>query len=219
MNFDPRIIRLIMDLRTGGVSDTEVLSAIERIPRDLFVDEQFRERAYENSALPIGLGQTISQPSIVALMIEALEVDSKMKVLEIGTGSGYQTAILSLLCRRVYTIEMHRPLLERAQECFKYLNLTNIVTKYGDGYKGWVEQKPFDRIIVSAAAEKMPEKLIEQLGEGGIMIIPIGGQAQDQYVIKVKKTKDSYTEERLWPVRFVPFVANDSKKPKKPAAS
>ncbi len=210
MTFDPRIIRLIMDLRTGGVSDTEVLSAMERVPRHLFVPPELQEQAYENAALPIGHGQTISQPLIVALMCQALVPNKKIKVLEIGTGSGYEAAVLSYLFRRVYTIEMHRPLFESAIKKFAQADITNITTKLGDGYQGWPEQKPFERIIVSAAATEIPQSLVDQLADGGIMVIPIGPQDGAQYVIKLTKTGDSYTQETLWPVQFVPFVPIDN---------
>ncbi|TAH37611.1 MAG: protein-L-isoaspartate(D-aspartate) O-methyltransferase [Alphaproteobacteria bacterium] len=210
MVFDPRVIRLIMDLRTGGVSDTEVLSAIERVPRHLFVPDSLQDQAYDNAALPIGHGQTISQPLIVALMCHALEPDKKIKVLEIGTGSGYQAAVLSFLFRRVYSIELHKPLLDEANAKLANAGITNVTTKLGDGYQGWVEQKPFERIIVSAAATEIPQTLVDQLADGGIMVIPVGPQDGAQYVIKLTKTGDSYTQETLWSVQFVPFISTNN---------
>ncbi|MBN9591648.1 MAG: protein-L-isoaspartate(D-aspartate) O-methyltransferase, partial [Alphaproteobacteria bacterium] len=147
---DPRAIQLVMALRRQGITDMRVLNAMERTPRDLFVEEAFGTSAYQDSALPIACGQTISQPYIVAFMTEALAVGEKMRVLEIGTGSGYQSAVLAPLCRKIYTIERHRPLLKAAEARFKALKLDNIVTKLGDGYKGWPEQAPFDRIVVTA---------------------------------------------------------------------
>lgn len=210
MNFDPRKIRLIMELRTNGVSNTEVLSAIERVPRDMFVPKQFEDRAYENTALPIGYGVTISQPLIVASMIEALEPNKKMKVLEIGTGSGYQTAVLSQLFRRVYSIETIKPLLDEAETKFKALDITNVTTRHGDGYLGWPEQEPFDRIIGSAAAPDVPEKLLQQLKIGGIIVMPIGKNPNEQNVVKLTRTEAGFQHKLLWPVRFVPMVPGDN---------
>ena len=163
MSLEARKIRLIMLLRRSGISDTQVLSAIEKIPREAFVPQSFHDRAYENETLPIGFGQTLSQPQVVALMTQSLSINKSHKVLEIGTGSGYQAAILSCLARRVYTIERYKPLLQQAEERFAALRIHNIVTKYGDGSLGWPEQVPFDRIILTAAAGDMPEKLYQQL--------------------------------------------------------
>ena len=145
-----------MELRRHGITDTTVLSALERIPREAFVPAAFQDQAYENIALPIHQGQTISQPLVVAFMTEALKVGPRMKVLEVGTGSGYQAAVLSQLCRRVYTIERYRSLLRDAERQFQDLRLPNITTKFADGYLGWPEQAPFDRILVTAAAPEMP---------------------------------------------------------------
>jgi len=200
-------IRLIMELRRQGISNTEVLSAIERVPRDAFVPKTFRDRAYENIALPIASGQTISQPYVVAYMTQMLKLDKRRKVLEIGTGSGYQTAILARLCRRVYSIERYRNLLEQAEAAFEELKITNITTRLGDGYKGWPEQAPFDRIIVTAAAEEVPEALLDQLGPDGIMILPVGKDSANQHILRLSKDKDGdVSEEVLLPVRFVPMV-------------
>lgn len=206
---EPRILRLIMELRRLGVTDAAVLGAIERVPRELFVPEQFIDQAYENIALPIGEGQTISQPLIVGLMTQALEITDRMKVLEIGTGSGYQTAVLSWLCRRVYTIERHKTFLKPTEERFRKLGLTNVTAIAGDGSRGWPEQAPFDRIIVTAAARKMPETLMAQLAVGGTMVIPVGDRSSEQYVTRVRRTGDAdYQSEQLWPVRFVPLVSD-----------
>jgi protein-L-isoaspartate(D-aspartate) O-methyltransferase len=207
MSDEARRIRLIMELRRQGVTDTRVLSAIERVPREIFVPPAFEDQAYENIALPIASGQTISQPLVVAAMTEALEVGEKMKVLEIGTGSGYQAAVLSHLCRRVYTIERHRDLLEAAERCFARLKLTNVVTKLGDGSKGWLEQAPFDRIIVTAAARTTPQALLDQLVVGGIMVIPLSTNGRDQELYKIKRSAEGYTQESFMPVRFVPLVS------------
>nr|WP_293962483.1 protein-L-isoaspartate(D-aspartate) O-methyltransferase [Sneathiella sp.] len=200
-------IRLIMELRRQGISNTDVLSAVERVSRDAFVPKTFRDRAYENIALPISSGQTISQPYVVAYMTQLLKLDKRRKVLEIGTGSGYQAAILARLCRRVYSIERYRNLLETAEAVFEELNITNITTRYGDGYKGWPEQAPFDRIIVTAAAEEVPEALLDQLGNDGIMILPVGKDSADQHILRVTKDEEgNVSEEVLLPVRFVPMV-------------
>ena len=199
-------IRLIMGLRGDGITDTRVLSAIERVPREVFVPEDLRGQAYDNMALPIGCGQTISQPYVVAFMTQALKVGDRMKVLEIGTGSGYQAAVLSYLCRRVYTVERYRPLLREAEKRFQQLGISNITTRYGDGFNGWPEQAPFDRIVVTAAADSIPEKLLEQLGPDGIMVMPVGGFAMDQYIQRITRQGEELETEILLPVRFVPLV-------------
>lgn len=208
MSTETRKIRLLMDLRNAGVSDTRVLSAIERTPRETFVEETFVDQAYANQALPINCGQTISQPLVVGLMTQALEIGERQKVLEIGTGSGYQAAILAKLARRVYTIERHRDLLADAERRFKALNLHNITTMVGDGYKGWPGQQPFDRILVTAAARIVPPDLVAQLSdEGGIMVLPVGDVGGlNQEVIRVRKDGTQFKSERLFPVRFVPLV-------------
>lgn len=208
MTIASRKIRLIMQLRSAGIADTEVLSAIERVPREAFVPENFQDQAYENRALPIGQGQTLSQPQVVAVMTQALQADRRTKVLEIGTGSGYQAAVLSRICRRIYTIERHRDLLKEAEARFLALRLHNITTRLGDGWKGWHEQAPFDRIIVTAAPPEIPAPLIDQLAEGGQMIIPLGSSSRDQRLLRVIRDLDGgLREEDLGAVRFVPLVA------------
>lgn len=206
MTDDTRKIRLIMELRQSGITDTGVLSALERIPREEFVLSNFSDQAYENTALPIEQGQTISQPYVVAFMTRALELGPRMRVLEIGTGSGYQAAVLSKLCRRVYTVERYRSLLRQAEERFWKLGLHNIVTKFGDGHRGWPEQAPFERIIVTAAASEVPEALKEQLAVGGVMVIPVGQSGANQDVIRICRSEEGYSSDRLLPVRFVPLV-------------
>ena len=203
-------IRLVMHLRRHGITDTNVLGAIERVPREEFVPELFFDQAYEDRALPIGLGQTISQPLVVATMSQSLELNDRMKVLEVGTGSGYQAAILSKLCRRVYTIERHRPLLDIAEERFKNMQLRNVTTMVGDGMKGWPVQAPFDRIIVTAgAAGDVPHDLLYQLAIGGIMCIPVGPDATAQTLVKYTRVADNeFTSQELMPVRFVPLLPN-----------
>lgn len=200
-----RKIRLIMELRHAGISDTSVLSAIERIPREKYVPETFEDRAYEDSALPIACGQTISQPFVVAFMTGALKPGERMTVLEIGTGSGYQAAVLSQIFRRVYTMERHRSLLQHAEEVFAEQGITNITSRYGDGYKGWPEAAPFDRIIVTAAAPEVPPALIDQLADGGILVVPVGGQ-DGQEIVRLTKHGDEVEREILLPVRFVPML-------------
>lgn len=204
---DTRVIQLLMELRKQGINDTRVLAAMEKVPREQFVAEQFLKHAYDNIALPITQGQTISQPYVVAYMTEALQLGDRMKVLEIGTGSGYQTAILTRLCRRVYTVERYRSLLTTAEKRFATLNITNVTTRLGDGNKGWSEQAPFDRILVTAAADRRPEGLIAQLSpQGGIMIAPVAVNPTEQDVIRYTREGDAVHEERLLPVRFVPLL-------------
>ncbi len=196
-----------MELRRQGVADTRVLAAVERVPRERFVADQFLKHAYDNIALPITQGQTISQPYVVAYMSEALQLGDRMKVLEIGTGSGYQTAVLSKLGRRVYTIERYRSLLVTAERRLADLQITNVVTRLGDGNKGWPEQAPFDRILVTAAADRRPDALIAQLSpEGGIMVAPVAVTSTEQDVIRYTRRGEDVQEERLLPVRFVPLL-------------
>ena len=208
MTMDARKIRLIMQLRSAGISDTAVLSAIERIPREAFVPKSFQDQAYENMALPIGHGQTLSQPQVVALMSQALKAEARGKVLEIGTGSGYQAAILSRICRRVYSIERHRELLVMAEERFRALRLHNITSRTGDGWKGWREQAPFERIIVTAAPPRLPEVLLDQLAPEGIMVLPLGSSSRIQQLLRITRDEaGTFHEEDLGAVRFVPLVA------------
>jgi protein-L-isoaspartate(D-aspartate) O-methyltransferase len=200
-----KVARLIMELR-GEVSDMNVLAAIERTPRELFVPPAFEDQAYDNVALPIGNGQTISQPLVVALMTQALALNERHKVLEIGTGSGYQAAVLARLCRRVFTIERHRYLLREAEKRFAQLRLNNITVRWGDGTKGWPEQAPFDRILVTAAAPDVPGQLIESLVDGGILVAPVGEERRDQKLLRVHRTGDRFDIEDLGAVRFVPLI-------------
>lgn len=204
-----RKIRLIMKLRKAGIVDTNVLGAIERVPREAFIPQMFHDQAYEDMALPIGRGQTISQPLIVAAMTQELKVHDRHKVLEIGTGSGYQAAILAKLCRRVYSIERHKPLLMTAEQRITDLRIRNITCKAADGMKGWIEQAPFDRIIVTAAAgEEPPKPLLDQMSIGGIMIIPMGRDKSSQFIYRITREEEGYKTEQLMPVRFVPLLPN-----------
>jgi protein-L-isoaspartate(D-aspartate) O-methyltransferase len=204
-----RKIRLIMKLRKCGIMDTAVLAAIERVPREVFIPAMFHDQAYEDTALPIGRGQTISQPLVVASMTQELKLNDRHKVLEIGTGSGYQAAILAKLCRRVYSIERHKPLLITAEQRIHDLKIRNITCKAGDGMKGWIEQAPFDRIIVTAAAgDAPPQPLLDQMSIGGSMIIPMGRDKASQFIYRITRHEDGYKSEQLMPVRFVPLLPN-----------
>lgn len=206
MDFEREKRILLDELRNSGIQDEAVMDALARVPRELFMAPLFRDRAYDNVALPIGQHQTISQPLIVAMMTQALQLGDRMRVLEVGTGSGYQAAVLAQLARRVYTIERHAPLLREAERRFSEMGLTNITTRLGDGIKGWREQSPFDRIMVTAAAESVPENLVAQLAPGGIMVLPLGGQTEIQQLVCLRRTGRGYRTENLVPVRFVPLL-------------
>jgi protein-L-isoaspartate(D-aspartate) O-methyltransferase len=201
------VARLLLSIRKEGITDSRIQAAFENVPRHLFIPKVFSDQAYDDVALPIACNQTISQPSLVAFMINALEVGERMKVLEIGTGSGYQTAVLSHLCRRIYSIERYRELSLDAVQRLSSLDLSNISTVVGDGSLGWPEQAPFSRIIVSAAATEIPKTLLEHMSDGGIMIIPVGEPGQDQILYRLRKHAHNYERERLLDVRFVPLVS------------
>lgn len=201
-----RKMRFLFALRSRGVTDARVLGAMERVDRGAFVRGLFAERAYEDMPLPIACGQTISQPSVVGLMTQALAVQPRDTVLEVGTGSGYQAAILSHLARRVYTVDRHRRLVREAKDLFARLNLTNITAIAADGSFGLPEQGPFDRIIVTAAADDPPGPLLEQLKIGGIMVVPVGQSDTVQSLIKVTRGEAGLEYQELRPVRFVPLV-------------
>ena len=197
---------MLMELRRGGIADTRVLGAIERTPRELFVPAEFADQAYENVALPIGHGQTVSQPYVVALMTEKLEPGERHVVFEVGTGSGYQTAVLARLCRRVYSIERHRGLVREAERRFARLQLGNIATRFGDGSKGWPEPRQFDRIIVTAAAPELPAALADSLAPGGILVAPVGEERKDQRLLRLRRDESGFATEDLGLVRFVPLI-------------
>ncbi|MDV4168907.1 protein-L-isoaspartate(D-aspartate) O-methyltransferase [Rhodovulum sp. FJ3] len=202
-----RKMQFLFALRSKGVTDSRVLTAMERIDRRDFVrGGLFSNRADEDMPLPIACGQTISQPSVVGVMTQALQVNPRDKVLEVGTGSGYQAAILSHLARRVYTVERHRRLVLAAQKQFDRLQLTNVTAMLGDGSHGLPDIAPFDRIIVTAAAEDPPGPLLAQLRIGGIMVVPVGQSDAVQSLIKVTRTEDGLEYDELRPVRFVPLV-------------
>jgi protein-L-isoaspartate(D-aspartate) O-methyltransferase len=198
--------RLVLLLRSRGITDTRVLSAMERVPREAFTPPTFRDQAYEDMALPIGHGQTLSQPNVVARMVEALEVGDRPRVLEIGTGSGYQAAVLAELAQEVYTIEIVAPLARRAAATLRELGYGHVHVREGDGYAGWPEQAPFDRIMVTAAPEEIPAPLLEQLAPGGRLVAPVGAQYDTQWITVVDKTEAGLTERRTIPVQFVPFT-------------
>ncbi len=204
MSSDPKT--LLRELRAEGIRDERVLDAIANTPREKFVDPGFEANAYINRALPISCGQTISQPYVVAYMTEQLELAPDMRVLEIGTGSGYQAAILARLVAEVYTIERHLPLLKEARARFAECGLSNIFTRHGDGFQGWPEKAPFDRIIVTAAFRKLPQSLNEQLRQGGIMITPLGYETISQRLWKMIRTDDGFGRKELLPVTFVPMI-------------
>ena len=200
---------LIMDLRSMGISSNNVLSAIEKIPREIFLPSAFQSYAYENNPLPIGFEQTISQPYIVALMTQVLSLKGNEVILEIGTGSGYQTSILSLLSRRVYSIERIKPLLVNAQSCFKKLKLTNIISEFGDGFLGWPKLAPFDHMIITCAVEEIDDRLLNQIRVNGSCVVPIGKTKKQQRLTKI--TIGKYRHDDVWEdlgkVSFVPLIS------------
>ncbi|MEG9883367.1 MAG: protein-L-isoaspartate(D-aspartate) O-methyltransferase [Hyphomicrobiales bacterium] len=208
---DNRRIQLLMQLRNQGIRSTRVLEAIEKVPRDAFVPQAFADQSYTDQPLPIACGQTISQPYIVAFMSEHLKLTDRMKVLEVGTGSGYQTAILAYLARRVYTLERYGRLLHSAEQAFKTLRINNVVCMVADGLNGWPAQAPFDRIIVTAAVRDVPRSLVDQLDIGGIMIIPLDISPGKQELRRITRTDEGVQFEALLPVRFVPMIKGVAK--------
>ena len=203
---ETRLAKLVLSLRSQGVTDPQVLNAIEKTPRDLFTPDLFKDRSWEDSALPIACGQTISQPFIVGLMTQALTLEPRARVLEVGTGSGYQTAVLSRLARLVYTIERYRTLMREAEARFKQMDLTNIITKFGDGGLGWPEQAPFDRILVTAAAPSEPKTLLSQLKASGVLVAPVGKGPVQRLIRYAGDGAGSFKAEELCEVRFVPLL-------------
>ncbi|MEI8394644.1 MAG: protein-L-isoaspartate(D-aspartate) O-methyltransferase [Rhodospirillaceae bacterium] len=208
MNLEADKVRLIKSLRGNGITDVVVLAALEKVPRERYVPRALIAEAYEDIPLPIGYGQTISQPLVVAYMTGLLELKPHHRVLEIGTGSGYQAAILAQLVRSVYTVERLRPLLAEAERRFSMAGLTNINTRHGDGIAGWPEEAPFDRILTTAGAfgTDPPEALTAQLAAGGILVIPLGIDRREQRIVRVRRTETGFQREELWPVRFVPLL-------------
>lgn len=207
MTFDAATkMQFLFALRSKGVTDARVLTAMEQVDRADYVKGTFAERAYEDMPLPIACGQTISQPSVVGLMTQALQITPRDKVLEIGTGSGYQAAILSRLARRVYTVDRYRRLVQAARAVFEANDITNITTFTADGSHGFAEQAPFDRILLTAAAEDPPGPLLAQLRVGGIMVLPVGQSDAVQSLIRVKRTETGFEYDELRAVRFVPLL-------------
>jgi protein-L-isoaspartate(D-aspartate) O-methyltransferase len=193
-------------IRQRDVTNPRVLDAMRAVPREQFVPQALASQAYDDGPLPIGFGQTISQPYIVAYMTEVLDAAPSHKVLEIGTGSGYQAAILGELVREVYTIEIVPELAQRAETTLRALKKTNVHVRAGDGYAGWPEQAPFDRIMVTAAPEELPRPLVEQLAPNGRLVVPVGAQGGPQWITVVEKTAMGVVERRTIPVQFVPFT-------------
>ena len=202
-----RMQTLLMQLRQQGIHDERLLQAIEAVPRERFVDEALSHKAYENTALPIGSGQTISQPYMVARMTELLQLTPTSRVLEIGTGSGYQTAILAHLVEHVCSVERIKGLQWQAKRRLKQLDLHNVSTRHGDGWLGWASRGPFDAIIVTAAPPEIPSALLEQLDEGGILVLPVGEQAQTLKC--VQRRNNEFQIDTVEAVRFVPLVKGE----------
>lgn len=199
-------MQFLFTLRSKGVTDSRTLGAMEKVDRGLFVTGHFKDRAYDDMPLPIASGQTISQPSVVGLMTQALKVQPRDKVLEVGTGSGYQAAILSHLARRVYTVDRHRRLTRQCEKLFESMDLHNITVITGDGSFGLPEQAPFDRIIVTAAAPVKPDLLLDQLKVGGIAVAPVDKGEGLQALMRYERTHEGIEEEALFDVRFVPLI-------------
>ncbi len=204
---NPKADRLIEFLLANGITDQQVLQVIHELPREYFVSQAMIHQAYDNNALPIGQGQTISQPYIVAKMTQMLELQRNSRVLEVGTGSGYQTAILSQLVEHVFSIERIKSLQWEAKRRLKQLDIYNVSTKHGDGWQGWAAKAPFDAIIVTAAAQTVPQALLDQLAEGGKLVIPVGEEQQQLY--KITRKGDEFISQLIETVRFVPLVAGD----------
>lgn len=193
------------------VKNPEVLQAMRQVPRHIFVPEEFRDLAYLNSPLQIGYNQTISQPFIVAHMTELLEIQPDDRILEIGTGSGYQAAVLGELCNQVYTIEIVVPLGRKAEKLLKELGYNQVHVRIGNGYDGWTEEAPFNKIIVTCAPDQIPQPLLDQLAPGGRMVIPVGGQFETQYMVEVRKDKKGHiSQKEHYPVRFVPMTGKSN---------
>ena len=203
---DARLLSLVETLRANGVTDARVLKALEHTPRERFVPDLFKARSWEDSALPIACGQTISQPLIVGMMTQALQLEGRFRVLEIGTGSGYQTAVLARLVRYVYTVERYRTLQGEAEKRHKALHLGNVIYRFGDGGEGWADQAPFDRILVTAAAPGEPKALLAQLKPRGVLVAPVGKGPVQELVRYVGDGAGGFASERLGEVRFVPLL-------------
>lgn len=204
---NPKADKLIQLLSGHGISDENVLTAIHALPREVFVSQAMMHQAYDNNALPIGQGQTISQPYIVAKMTQMLGLERSSKVLEVGTGSGYQTAVLAQLVDHVFSVERIKSLQWAAKRRLKQLDIYNVSTKHGDGWQGWAAKAPFDAIIVTAAAPVVPQALLDQLAEGGRLVIPVG--AEEQQLLRIVRHGEHFETEVVEMVRFVPLVSGD----------
>ena len=204
-------MEFLLTLRKRGITDQAVLRAMEEVPRGEFVQPDYTNLAYSDHALPIACGQTISQPYVVAYMTEQLGLKREHRILEVGTGSGYQAAVLSRLAREVVSIERFRTLADTARERLRRLGYNNVEVVVGDGFVGVPEKAPYDRIVVTAAAEKLPQALVDQLGEGGVMLLPLGPHEGTQHIVKVTKTSTGLEREELLPVRFVPLLPGQAK--------
>jgi protein-L-isoaspartate(D-aspartate) O-methyltransferase len=204
-------MEFLLALRRRGIADKAVLRAMDDVPRAVFVASEFTDAAYADRALPIACGQTISQPYVVAYMTEQLGIAREHRVLEVGTGSGYQAAVLSRLAGEVVSLERYRTLAEAARVRLAKLGYGNVDTVVGDGLAGWPERAPYDRIIVTAAAERMPETLVDQLAEGGVMLLPLGSHGGTQHIVKLTKSSTGVAREDLIPVRFVPLIAGQAR--------
>ena len=204
-------MEFMLTLRRRGITDAAVLRAMDEVPREMFVGEDTKAQAYQDHALPIDCGQTISQPYVVAYMTELLELQSRHRVLEIGTGSGYQAAVLSRIAAHVVSVERYRTLAEKARKTFDRIGYTNIDVILGDGFDGAPQLAPFDRIIVTAAAETVPETLVGQLADDGIMVLPLGPRDAPQHIVRLRKTPDGLEREDLIAVRFVPLLPGQAK--------
>lgn len=204
-------MEFMLTLRRRGVTDAAVLRAMDEVPREMFVPETMRDQAYQDHALPIDCGQTISQPYVVAYMTELLELQPQHRVLEIGTGSGYQAAVISRIVSQVVSIERYRTLAERARKAFDRISYTNIEVIVGDGFEGARHHAPFDRIIVTAAAEEVPQALVDQLADGGILVLPLGPHAGPQHIVRLRKEGEGLAREELIAVRFVPLLPGKAK--------
>jgi len=210
-NQDVGRMEFLLTLRKRGITDQAVLRAMEEVPRSEFVQPDYANLAYSDHALPIACGQTISQPYVVAYMTEQLGLKREHRILEVGTGSGYQAAVLSRLAREVVSIERFRTLADTARERLRRLGYNNVEVVVGDGFAGVPEKAPYDRIVVTAAAEKLPQALVDQLGEGGVMLLPLGPHEGTQHIVKVTKTSTGLEREELLPVRFVPLLPGQAK--------
>ncbi len=204
-------MEFMLTLRRRGVTDAAVLRAMDEVPREMFMPESLRDQAYQDHAMPIECGQTISQPYVVAYMTELLELQPQHRVLEIGTGSGYQAAVISRIASQVVSIERYRTLAEGARKALDRIGYTNVEVIVGDGFEGARHRAPFDRIIVTAAAEEVPQALLDQLAEGGILVLPLGPHSGPQQIVRLRKSGGGMTREELIAVRFVPLLPGQAK--------